>query len=229
MRQTVIRAPLPALLLLCIPVIAGAQPGIPDPASSIIPQCIWLVGHDGVNADPVGRFQVTVIDNTGAPVVGSQVMVDFFPCPTIQPCNNQLDASKLVICPAKQVIDFVGTNAAGQVFFDIIGGSDGIGANPIGAGLPPCAVIRAWDPIGGGWIALGNVRAAVFDLDCFGVGANDLSVWLDDFGSGLYFERSDYDCSGSIGANDLSIWLNVFGSGASALGCPTTSGVCCGP
>jgi len=44
-------------------------------------------------------------------------------------------------------------------------------------------------------------------------------VWLSDFGSGVPYERSDFDGSGTIGAADLSEWLGVFGAGGSAQSC----------
>ena len=71
---------------------------------------------------------------------------------------------------------------------------------------------------------IGSPSISAFDLDGGGgVGANDLSIWLTDFGSGNAYGRSDYDCSGDVGANDLSSWLTVFGSAGSAESC---AGVC---
>ena len=61
---------------------------------------------------------------------------------------------------------------------------------------------------------------SAYDLDSSsGVGANDLSAWLTDFGTGNPYGRCDYDCSGGIGANDLSLWLTAFGSGTMAISC----------
>lgn len=67
---------------------------------------------------------------------------------------------------------------------------------------------------------IGAPTVAAYDLDgSHGVGANDLSVWLDDFGSTLDIGRGDYAGSGFIGANDLSMWLSVFGSATSLESC----------
>ena len=61
---------------------------------------------------------------------------------------------------------------------------------------------------------------SAYDLDgSGGVGANDPSAWLGDFGDGRPFGRSDYDCSQSIGANDLSLWLAAFASGTMGESC----------
>jgi hypothetical protein len=64
---------------------------------------------------------------------------------------------------------------------------------------------------------------STFDLDgAGGVGANDLSIWLADFGSGEPHARSDYDGSGAVGAADLSEWLGVFAAGTSTQSCTTS-------
>jgi len=61
---------------------------------------------------------------------------------------------------------------------------------------------------------------STFDLDgASGVGATDLSIWLTDFGSDAYHQRSDFDASGGDGANDLSEWLTMFGAGGSTQSC----------
>ena len=49
-----------------------------------------------------------------------------------------------------------------------------------------------------------------------GLGTGDLSLWLDDFGRGVYIGRSDYDGDGIVSSNDLSLWLTAFGSGSSS-------------
>lgn len=61
---------------------------------------------------------------------------------------------------------------------------------------------------------------SAFDLNGeTGVGANDLSAWLGDFGTGDPYGRSDYDCSGNVGANDFSLWLTAFGAGTQLASC----------
>ena len=72
---------------------------------------------------------------------------------------------------------------------------------------------------------IGSPTACTFDLDgSDGVGVNDLSVWLTDFGAlgNPAFGRSDFDCSGSVGINDFSVWLTAFGRGDQAQSCGAT-------
>jgi hypothetical protein len=99
------------------------------------------------------------------------------------------------------------TDASGRATFTILGGSNGAG--------------NALTLLGGGRIYANGVLlsapiVAAYDLDGSGdIGANDLSAWLTDFGSGNPFGRSDYDASGEVGANDLSFWLSAYGAGRS--------------
>ena len=66
-------------------------------------------------------------------------------------------------------------------------------------------------------VPFGTIPIAIYDLDGVnGLGANDLSLWFGDFGSGQYIGRADYDFSGDLGANDLSLWADAYGRGASS-------------
>src|SRR5262249_49284417 len=99
--------------------------------------------------------------------------------------------------------------------FTILGGSNGAGATTL---------------LGGGRIfangvQFGSPTVSAFDLDGVnGVGANDLSIWLADFGTpgNPAYGRSDYDCSGGVGVNDLAVWIAAFGSGAQVQSCSAT-------
>ena len=103
------------------------------------------------------------------------------------------------------------TDVTGSVTFTVLGGSNGAG--------------NATTLLGGGRIyangtLIASPTVAAYDLDgSSGVGANDLSAWLTDFGLGQPYGRSDFDCSGGVGANDLSFWLTEFGAGTSAASC----------
>ena len=56
------------------------------------------------------------------------------------------------------------------------------------------------NPTNKGKVLIGSPTVAAYDLDgASGVGANDLSAWLTDFGSGQPYGRSDFDCSGGVG------------------------------
>jgi hypothetical protein len=72
----------------------------------------------------------------------------------------------------------------------------------------------------GNGFLIASPSVSTFDADGdAGVGANDLSLWLADFGTGLTYARGDYDCSGGLGANDLSVWLGAFGAGTQTASC----------
>ena len=192
-------------------IASAAMAGVPSPGNSTSPPCISLVGSLAGTPDLVGQFTVTVRDLANNPLNGASVVVDFSAASDIRICSNQLDAGALVNCAAKTTRKF--TNLAGQVTFIVLGGSNGSG--------------NATTLLGGARIyangtLIASPTASVFDLDgSNGVGINDLSVWLTDFGTtgNPAFGRSDYDCSGTVGINDLSVWLTEFGLGSSAASC----------
>jgi hypothetical protein len=187
----------------------AAMAGVPSAANSTTPACITLVGNTAGIPDGYGTFTVTVRDLANNPLNGASVVVDLVNCTDLALCDDQLDGAALVNCIAKTTRKF--TDALGQVTFTVLGGSNGGG--------------NATTLLGGGRIyangtLIASPTVSAIDLDgASGVGANDLSAWLGDFGSGFAFGRSDYDCSGDIGANDLSLWLGAFGSGASSASC----------
>lgn len=186
---------------------SAAMAGVPSAAQSTTPTCIRLVGSlGGVPDNAAGQFTIIVRDLANNPLNGASVVIDISGCLDLKLCSNQLDANAIVNCGARTTRKF--TDALGSVTFTVLGGSNGGG--------------NASTLIGGGKIfANGTLiqtpTVSAFDLDSAGgVGANDLSAWLGDFGSGQNFGRSDYDCTGTIGANDLSQWLGEFGAGTSA-------------
>src|SRR5512144_52854 len=191
-------------------IASSAMSGVPSAANSTTPACISLVGSlAGVPDAAAGQFTITVRDLANNPLNGASVVCDFSACLDIAICDDQLDANALVNCGAKTTRKF--TDALGHVTFTVLGGSNGGG--------------NASTLLGGGKIfANGTLiqtpTVSAFDLDnAGGVGANDLSAWFGDFGTGNNYGRSDYDCSGSIGANDLSLWFGEFGTGSSASSC----------
>ena len=186
--------------------ILGVSPSL---ERSSVPAGILVVGHDesGV-ADPRGTFTVTVRDLAGNPLTGRWVAVEFLPCSGVRLCTTQAAPIAEVSCgPDRSYV--MGCNAPDGTFTAIIEGS---GRTPTGMIGPECMRISAQG------VRLASTRFAVLDLaGSDGLGANDLSIWLDDFGSGLHPQRSDYDFNGVLGANDFSLWLSAFGSGQSAL------------
>ena len=188
---------------------SAAMAGVPSPTNSTTPLCISLVGSLAGVPDAAGTFNIVVRDLANNPLNGASVVIDLSGCNDLSICDDQLDANALVNCGAKTTRKF--TNALGQVTFIVLGGSNGGGnaSSLLGAGRIYANGTQIQAP-----------TVSAFDLDgAGGVGANDLSAWLGDFGSGQPYGRSDYDCSGNIGANDLSLWLGQFGAGTSASSC----------
>ena len=200
------------LAAILVAASASAGTGI-APANSTVPTAIRLVGADGTTPDAAaGQFTIVVRDlayNTKPNVV---IVVDFSQCPDMELCADQLDANATMMCAQKYVRKI--TDSQGQVQFAILGSSHG-----------PADESMAFEQVRvfAGGVLLGTLAASAFDLDgAGGVGANDLSAWLADFGSGLKPTRSDYDASGDIGAGDLSIWLGVYAAGGSTQSCPAS-------
>ena len=191
-------------------IASAAMASVPSAANSTAPACISLVGSlAGVPDAAAGQFTVIVRDLANNPLSGSSVVIDFSGCLDLAICQDQLDANALVNCGAKTTRKF--TDALGSVTFTVLGGSNG-GGN--------ASTLLNGAKIFANGTLIKTPTASAFDLDnAGGVGANDLSAWLGDFGSGQNYGRSDYDCSGNIGANDLSLWLGEFGAGTSASSC----------
>lgn len=191
-------------------ITSAAFAGVPSPGNSTVPACFTLVGNTAGTPDAAaGAFSITVRDLANNPLNGASVVIDLSGATDLSICDDQLDAGALVNCAAKTSRKF--TDALGAVSFTVLGGSNGAGnaATLIGGGK-----------IYANGVLIGSPTVAAYDLDgSSGVGANDLSAWLTDFGSGNPFGRSDYDCSGGVGANDLSFWLTEFGAGTSSASC----------
>lgn len=204
-------------------VAAAAMAGVPSPGNSTTPTYIDLIGYSPAGKDTTGggfggTIAITVRDLANNPINASSVVLDFANCPDIRFCSDQQNANYTVNCGARTVRAF--TNAAGQVRFSIIGGSTSVGGGP-GPGLG-CARVFA------DGVQLGTMTATAPDLDgANGLGANDLSQWIADFGiaGNPLRGRSDYDHSGGIGANDLSQWIGRFGSVLSTTSCTVGAGV----
>ncbi|MFN8589523.1 MAG: hypothetical protein U0704_17155 [Candidatus Eisenbacteria bacterium] len=196
-------------------VAASAFAGVPSPGNSTLPAPAFLtvVGSSLGTADPLGTFSITVRDLANNPINGSSVVLDFSAGSDLQLCSDQLDAGATVNCAAKSVRKF--TDASGVVSFTVVGGGTNAGATA-GAGLGSVKVYADG-------VLLGSMTSAILNQDggLSGVGANDISVWIADFGSGNYYGRSDYDYSTAIGANDLSLLIGAFGALGSTEGCST--------
>ena len=204
-------------LLLGVPGLVLAQPCTPPPdhGNSTVPACFSLVGTaGGLPAHAFGRFQVVVRDAANNPCSGARVTVDLSGCPDLHLCADQLDPAVVVNCGAKTATSL--SAADGTVNFTLLGGSNGTG--------------NAVTLLGGARIyqngsLIAGPTVSAFDLDGVnGVGINDLSVWLTDFGTfgNPAFGRSDFDCSGTVGINDFSVWLTAYGRGDQIQSCGAT-------
>ena len=200
-----------AILLLALSASPGApqMPCICPPG----PVCISLVGsYGGAPALSFGQFTFVVLDTHGSPIAGAAVVVDISNALDLAICSDQLDVNATVDCAHGSVSKIAG--ADGSVTFTILGHSNGAGN--------ASTLLNAGRIFADGRL-IQSPTVSAFDLDgASGMGANDLSAWLTDFGSGLPFGRSDYDCSNTLGANDLSLWLTAFGSGTMAQSCASS-------
>ncbi len=183
----------------------------PSPSNSIVPTLIRLVGRNGNGApDTSGQFEVKVRDLATNPVANARIRVTFLPASSARLCTTQGPSVSTVHCDLGLPWVEGTTGADGNWTATLIGCS----AGPATAWASGTAEIHA------DGVLLGFPRVAILDLGgCDGTGANDLSIWLADFSSGLEPQRSDYDGSGALGANDLSLWLSAYGSGASSINC----------
>lgn len=191
-------------LLVALSAVPNAQAGI-SPARSTIPTHVNYVGWNGVTADPAGTFTVVVRDAGGNPVAGCLVSIDF-PHPDLRVAAMQPDPRLVTSCADGAIT--CKTDMAGQATMTLVGGGKGAfgTAGAVSATLTAAGVV------------LGPVRCSVFDLDgAGGVGANDVSLWLGDYGRGRNPGRCDYDGDGWVAANDLSLLIGVIGGGRSAL------------
>lgn len=202
-------------LTLFAPVTAHAQvvclTGCPGVGNSLVPACITLVGRSGAGVvDPAGTFVVVVRDLANNPRANALVRLDLNNAPDLHLCTTQQPGLIVSAVPGAMYIEGR-SDAAGVFSTALVGGSNGAGG--------------ASTLFGGGRIFIdgtlaGSPTVSTYDLDgSGGVGINDLSVWLSDFGSSTANGRSDYDCNSFNGINDLAIWLAAYGSSQSAVGC----------
>lgn len=197
------------LLVLCafLATAPPARAAVPAPTNCSVPSVVRIVGWNGVAPDDaLGSFTITVRDAVGAPVAGSLVLVDVAAIADVRLSAQQLDPQAVLSCPHRCVRKTTG--ADGTVRFTLVGR----GAGPMGTPGPLLSNVYA------DGVLIGRPRVVVFDLDgTGGIGANDVSLWLADYGSGLCPGRSDYNGDGVLSANDLSLWRWALGEGGSSV------------
>ena len=205
-----LRSSLLSVSCCCVAITsATASPRVYPPYCTA-PSAVRLVGTNGGVPDRVaGEFQIVIRDFVNNPTPGASVVIDLSGTPDVVLCAEQADPNALTSCPGHSVLKF--TDGLGQVTFTLLGSSTGA-SDPAATGLPARIFANG--------VLVREISVSTFDLDgASGVGATDLSIWLTDFGSDTYHQRSDFDASGGDGANDLSEWLTMFGAGGSTQSC----------
>jgi len=188
-----------------------AMAGVPSPTNSTVPAYIKAVGAKTGVADPHGTFSIVVRDLANNPINGASVVIDLSGTTDLRLCNDQLDAGTTVNCAGKTTRKF--TDVTGTVTFTVLGGGKGAGT---------ATTLHGGGKVFANGTQIGTPTITAVDLDgAGGVGINDLSVWLGDFGTSgnPAFGRSDFDQNGSVGINDLSVWLTFFGQSSSLSSC----------
>jgi hypothetical protein len=196
-------------LIARLPGLASA--GVPTPPTwpsscSRIPSRIVLVGTNGIDPDQkTGDFEVTVCRFTNT-ASGATVSVG-----TSQDgvrIGSWSDPPPVYFNCASPVVRAF-ADADGVCHMTVTGSVDLSKTTP---GISPTVQIFA------NGVLFGEVPVVCYDLDGVGgVGAGDLALWLQIFGSGDNLSVADYDGDGRVDASDLSMWLEVFGSGREAV------------
>jgi len=193
------------LVASCAVFLASPAHAVPSAALSHIPSHMLLVGRSGDLADTTaGAFTVVVHDAANNPVANSTVEVRILNCPGARLSSQSYAPPSTIRCSTAGVLET--TDIHGEARITLVGG--GTPGAPPGAG--PCVQVFA------SGVLLGTASLAYVDLDgSGGVGSNDISLWLADFGLGEPIGRSDIDGDGVLSAGDLSVWLGVWGAAGS--------------
>ena len=159
---------------------------------------------DGLPDTTLGAYPVVILRINAFPDAFDDVWVDVTGCPDCRmPAAGTLPGEP-VQCPDSYGVWTTDDQGAARLV--LVGGSTGL------PGTPGPSVARIY----AGGVLLVQVPIAIYDLDGRGgLTANDLSLWLADYGTGQYVGRDDYDGNGQLGPNDLSLWLTAFGRGTS--------------
>lgn len=200
-----------AVTMLLVLTARESLAGGPAALNSTVPSSITLVGSVAGTPDGAGAFTVVARDPANNPLNGCSVVLDLSGCSDLILCSNQLDAGALVNCAAKTMRKF--SNISGSVSFTVLGSSTGAGN---------ATTLLNGAKIYWNGTLLGSPTVSALDLDgANGVGINDLSVWLSDYGTlgNPPFGRSNFDGDRALGVNDLSVWVTAFGAGGSTQGC----------
>ena len=195
---------LSALIVTCLDAAPVQAIGVPSPDRSIVPNHIVLVGLSGDMADTeLGEFVVKVRDLADNPWPGANVVIDFISTADVRVAAVQPDPNLIVNCIAPYVQKIA--DAQGEARFTIVGA---------GAGVFNPGSTRSLVRIYAVGTHLATVPVHTHDLDGQeGLGAGDLSLFINEFITGNGSWAADYDGSQALSAGDLSLWLTAFGKG----------------
>ncbi len=194
---------LAAGLVACAP---AARAGVASATNSTAPDHVLLVGRSGTRADTtLGSFTGVSRDLANNPQNHRLMEFRLFDCAGARVAADQFQPGVGAACATRSVTEF--TDEHGVVRFAVVGG----GIPGAAASNAPCGQILS------DGVLLRTVHVAYLDLDgSGGLGGNDLSLWLSDYGAGQPISRSDFDGDDAVGANDLSLWLEAWARGNSA-------------
>lgn len=206
------------------------RPDSPPGSQSEIGAVVVLGGTRAGLVDPVVDKLIVVKDNSGTPVAGAQVILDFTPCAAadVRLASIQPDPELSMDCATHRV--WKTTDAAGQVHFRVAGFAQNPGGGSFGAPAPGYGVFGATVKADG--VILGVITVATLDQNGFGgVNAVDTALFMNDrfaFNPGdpvaTVRGRSDYDGNGAVNPVDLSLLLKAVFLGGSlssaAAACP---------
>lgn len=197
---------MPRLLLIAVLMLLMAQSAahaVTSPANSTIPSFVLMVGlREGVPDTTVGAFTIVARDLANAPDEDKLIEFRVLNCPAARLATDQLQPGVSTRCATHGVTAVTDVN--GMVRFAVVGGSEAAGLH----GMGPCAQVYSNGAL------IGTVRIAYLDLDgAGGLGANDLAIWLSDFGTGEPIGRSDFNGDQALTTDDLSVWLQIWADG----------------
>ena len=183
----------------------AAAAKVPCPSCCSVPTHLCVAGMTaGIPDTTLGAFGVVLRDLANNPENHDDVWVDVTGCPDCRMPAAGAVPGVPVQCPDSYGVWY--TDLQGTAQLVLVGGSTGA------PGTPGPSVARIF----AAGVLIAEVRIAIYDLDGRGgLTANDLSLWLTDYGTQQYIGRDDYDGDGKLGANDLSLWLTALGRGTS--------------
>ncbi len=225
MAARLLKARLPRVLgLLAFPLALAAPvwaqpcitPGIPCPATSVIPGCIMLLpgfadgytvaGYGPAVDTPYQPFTIVINDGGSAPVGGVAVVLDFTGAADMAISDAQTPGV-FPACGPPNTITVV-TGAAGGATFVVRGaGRHSVQCSAVPGGFGTVSVTA-------GGVFMGMINATVPDQNGAGLSGTvangldpaDLAFARDDlFNCSGFAGRTDFNCDGVVGAVDLII------------------------